>query len=321
MSSLWDQLLFSASITGPICLMLLLGVVLKRVGFIDENFIEIASKLVFRVTLPAMLFLSIIGSHHDFSASSKLVGFAVIANIAFFFITVFSTGRIFPNADHRDKGVIIQGGFRSNTAIIALAYVANAYGDKGVALAAVYVASLTFLFNVEASIVLSPKGAKTGPVASLMILFKTLTKNPLIISILLGMIFYLLSIPLPKMILDTGHLCARMTLPLALLCAGGSLDISAMRQDKAPAWVSTGYKLILAPLLITGSGALLGFRNMDLGIIFLMSSAPAAAASYAMARAMGGNATLAANIIALTTVCSIVTSTLGIFILSTIHLI
>ena len=55
MTSLWQQFAFSASITGPICLMLVLGVMLKRIGLINENFIDVASKVVFQVTLPAML--------------------------------------------------------------------------------------------------------------------------------------------------------------------------------------------------------------------------------------------------------------------------
>ncbi|MDG4870228.1 hypothetical protein P8631_19735, partial [Guyparkeria sp. 1SP6A2] len=57
MQALITQLQFSASITGPICLMLLLGVLLKRVQLIHDNFIDVASKLVFQVTLPARLFL------------------------------------------------------------------------------------------------------------------------------------------------------------------------------------------------------------------------------------------------------------------------
>lgn len=66
MDSVLHQLQFSLSITGPICLMLVLGVIFKRFGLINDNFIEIGSKLVFKVTLPAMLFVSIVASEHDF---------------------------------------------------------------------------------------------------------------------------------------------------------------------------------------------------------------------------------------------------------------
>ncbi|PMH43137.1 transporter [Vibrio sp. 10N.286.49.B3] len=317
MAHLLDQLLFSISITGPICIMLLLGVILKRVGIINENFIDVASKIVFQITLPAMLFLSIINSEHDFAASGTLLIYGLIANILFYLFTTLSTHIFFKKPE--DKGVIIQGGFRSNTAIIALAYVANVYGDEGVALAAIYVAACTLLYNILAVIALSPKGEESSSKA-LGVITKTLTKNPLIIAIFLGMLFYFLSIPVPKVITDAGQYFANMTLPLALLCTGGALNIGSLREETFSTFFSTGYKLVLCPLLITLGAYCIGFTELDLGLVFFMSAAPTAAASYIMARAMGGNAVLAANIIALTTVLSLVTCTMGIFILSTFNL-
>ncbi|NOH96017.1 AEC family transporter [Vibrio sp. 99-70-13A1] len=318
MTSLWEQFAFSASITGPICLMLVLGVLLKRIGLINENFIDVASKVVFQVTLPAMLFLSIVQSNHDFSASAKLVIYGLVANFLFFLFTIFTTKLAIK--DPKDRGVIIQGGFRANTAIIALAYVANIYGNEGVALAAIYVASTTVLYNIQAVIALTPKGEESGGKA-IQLIVKTLTRNPLIISIACGVLFYSLSIPVPKMVADAGQYFANMTLPLALLCTGGSLDIRSLKHDKGPTWFATGYKLVLSPLAITLGALAFGFKGLDLGLIFLMSAAPTAAASYVMARAMGGNSTLAANIIALTTSVSLITCTLGIFILSAANLI
>ncbi|MFS1466563.1 AEC family transporter [Vibrio lentus] len=318
MNTLWEQFAFSASVTGPICLMLFLGVMLKRIGLINDNFIDVASKVVFQVTLPAMLFLSIVQSNHNFSASSALVAFGVIANFVFFLFTIFSTKLVFKGS--KDQGVIVQGGFRANTAIIGLAYVANIYGNQGVALAAIYVASLTVLYNIQAVIALTPKGKDTGAKA-IKVIAKSITKNPLIIAIFLAVVFYALSIPIPKMVTDAGQYFANMTLPLALLCTGGSLDISSLKQEKLSTWFASSYKLIASPLLITLAAWYIGFEGLDLGLIFLMSAAPTAAASYVMARAMGGNSTLAANIIALTTVVSLITCTLGIFALNAMDLI
>ena len=112
------------------------------------------------------------------------------------------------------------------------------------------------------------------------IIFRTLTKNPLIIAILFGIFCSFLSIPIPKMVTDAGRYLANMTLPLALLCTGGSLDLKALREDNAPAWYATSFKLVLAPLLTTLGAIIFGFRGLELGIVFIMSSAPAAAASY-----------------------------------------
>ncbi len=318
MQNLFVQLQFSVSITGPICLMLLLGVLLRRWQLINDNFIDVASKLVFQVTLPAMLFLSIVATEHNFLAHLPLIVFSLIANFFFFLLTSWMTGRYHSNS--QDHGVIIQGGFRANTAIIGLAYVANLYGSNGVALAAIYVASTTVLYNIQAVIALTPKGKVPGrsPVVTMT---KTLTKNPLIIAILLGVICYAIALPIPEMISQAGHYFANMTLPLALLCTGGSLNIQSLKHESRSTWFATRYKLIWSPLLITGAAIGYGFRGMEVGIILLMTGAPTAAASYVMARAMGGNAPLAANIIALSTVLSLFTCTFGIFVLSSLALI
>ena len=320
MDNFLEQLQFSASITGPICLMLLLGVVLRRVDLINDNFIDVASKLVFKVTLPALLFLSIIGSEHDFSSSMPLIIFGLICNLLFFIVVSIFTKKLFKNP--RDNGVVIQGSFRANTGIIGLAYVANVYGDAGIALAAIYVAPMTMLYNILAVIALTEKNQSddNSSVKVVGIMIKTITKNPLVISIIAGLIFYFVSIPVPDMVVDAGQYFARMTLPLALLCSGGSLNLKSLRSDKYIAWFTTVNKLLIAPLLITGGAIIYGFRGIEIGIIFFMSAAPTAAASYIMARSMGGNATLAANIIALTTIASLLTYTLGIFILNSFSL-
>ncbi|CAM3630751.1 Membrane transport protein [Vibrio aerogenes CECT 7868] len=319
MDLLLEQFKFSLSVTGPICLMLFLGVYFRKTSLIDDHFIEVASRLVFKVTLPVLLFLNVLQS--DFSAiadSASFVLFGLFSNFIFFLLTTVVIKQWSKNS--ADQSVIIQGGFRGNAMIVALAYVANAYGNQAIATAALYCAGLVLLFNVEAVYTLIPKNQNNRENA-LGVIVKTLTKNPLIIAILLGLTFSLLNIPVPEIADKAGHYFANMTLPLALICGGGALDLRQLHRDKSSAWIATLFKLALCPLLITAAALLCGFRGIELGIIFLTSSAPTASASYVMARVMGGNAVLAANIIVLTTFLSLLTTTIGIFALSILNLI
>ncbi|WP_104402425.1 AEC family transporter [Vibrio penaeicida] len=313
-----EQLAFSFSITGPICLMLVLGVFLKRMNVLNEGFIDTGSKLVFKVTLPALLFLSIVQSDYDLKSSLPFVMYGLAANLTFFIISVVSTKTFFPSSS--DQGVIIQGGFRSNTAIIGLAYTANLYGEQGVASAALYVAATTVLYNILAVIALSPK-QQSSHLKALTLIGKTITKNPLIIAISLGFVCYGLSVPIPQIVTHAGGYFADMTLPLALLCTGASLNLRSLKQEKNSAWFATTLKLIFCPLVIVGGGVLMGYRGLELGLLFAMTASPTAAVSYVMARSMGGNPTLAANVIALTTVVSLLTCSLGIAFLSSFNLI
>jgi predicted permease len=74
---------------------------------------------------------------------------------------------------------------------------------------------------------------------------------------------------------------------------------------------ATTFKLILIPYSSIIIGHFLGFSGIELGVMYLMMAAPTAAASYMMVRAMGGNANLAASIIAFSTVISLFTTSAG----------
>ncbi|MEJ2763615.1 AEC family transporter [Photobacterium sp. MCCC 1A19761] len=312
MDEFLTQLDYSFSVTGPIFIMLGLGVFLRRQGLIEEKFVESGSRLVFTVTLPALLFLSVVGADLQQIGNAGLLGFAIVANILVYLL--FELIAPWLIKDKQEIGVVVQGAFRANTGIIGLAYVSNAFGETGLVVGSLYVAVVTVLYNILAVITLTRANGQQG--LSLSGLCRSILKNPLILSICAALPFSLLQIELPAVLVQSGRYFADMTLPLALLCTGASLDLNQLRQDSAHANYATCGRLIIAPVLITLAGGLIGFRGMELGIIFLMSAAPTAAASYVMARSMGANARLAANVIALTTLGSLLTCSLGITALS-----
>jgi malonate transporter and related proteins len=308
----FESLQFSFSIVGPICLLLFLGWFLKRTNTINDAFIEIGSKLVFKVTLPTLLFLSILKTDRNADIDFHLITFGLMANFLFFITSILLTK--YAVKEKQDHGVIVQGAFRSNTAIIGLAYMANVYGDTSLGLAAVYVAAHTVLYNILSVIILSPKEEGVNPRMMLSVL-KSILKNPLIISIVLGLLFFLLNIPVPQIVKNTGQYFSDMTLPLALLCTGGSLSIQALKDNSFNCRFSTLLKIVIGPVFITIAAYLCGYTGESLGLVFFMSAAPTAAASYVMARSMGHNAALAANIIAMTTMGSLITTSLGVSLL------
>lgn len=318
MNEFFTQLHYSFSVTGPIFLMLGLGVFLKRRGILTDPFIETGSKLVFTITLPAMLFLSVAKADLAQIGNVNLLGYAVVANILIYLLFESLAGKLIK--ERRNIGVVVQGAFRANTGIIGLAYVSNAFGETGLAIGSLYVAAITVLYNILAVITLSRANPQQQQLGT-RFLIRSITTNPLILSIVLALPFSVFTIPIPQILTDSGRYFADMTLPLALLCTGASLDFKQLRQSSTLTHFASSGRLIIAPLLITLAGYWAGFRELELGIIFLMSAAPTAAASYVMARNMGGNANLAANIIAITTLGSLFTCSLGITLLKTFRLI
>lgn len=309
-SEFLDTLEFSVSVTGPIFVILGLGAWLRRIGLLNDAFIEVGTRLVFTVTLPALLFISVAKTHLDTSANFPLIGFGMGATLL-----AWGLGELAARVavhEARDRGVVVQGIFRSNMAIIGLAYCVNAYGEPGLAAASLYVGLVTILFNVLSVVTLHSSLHASQDLGRLL---RSVAMNPLIIGIVLALPFAISGLRLPAVLLQSGEYFAGMTLPLALLCTGAALDFRSLRHDPRDAVLAAAGKLLAVPVLFVGAGAALGFRGMDLGILLLMSSAPSAAAGYVMVRAMGGNAALAANIIALTTVGSLFTTSTGIVLL------
>ena len=298
---------FAFSVTGPIIVMLALGVLLTRRGMLTEGFIDAGVKLTFNVVLPSLLFITIAQTDFDKTANLSLVVLGLSGTLVVFLLMEALAAKAVPRT--QDRGVVVQGGYRSNMAIVGLAYCVNAYGDLGLAAASLYLGFVTILYNVLAVLTLSRTLDRQRSIIDTL---QGIAKNPLIIGILAALPFAYFEITLPDLLLDTGQYFAQMALPLALLCTGGSLSLSALRMESRNAFIATGGKIFLSPLILTLAAYLLGFRGIELGIVFFMSAAPTASASYVMSRAMGGNAELAANIIGLSTIASIVMTTLGI---------
>jgi len=304
-----DLLNAALQITAPLLFILILGIFLRKVHFIDAQFIATGNRLVFKVALPCLLFLSIANRPNQESINFSLVTYAAIA-------TLLSAAVIWilcPLIVSQDqKGVFTQCAFRGNMGIIGLALCINAYGDEGLAQTSIYLAVITVLYNVLAVLLLSSAYRKILP---------NLIKNPLIIAISLGYIWSITGIELPKIAQTSVNYIAKLTLPLALICIGASLDWSSLKLNKQTAFICTLLKLVILPAIICACALLLGIKGQALGILFLMMSTPTAAAAYVMSKQMTEHGNLAAEVITLTTLLSPVSITLGLILLKYYQLI
>ena len=309
---------FALTITAPIFSILGLGIVFKRIGLITEEFAKVGADLVFKVTLPCLLFVKLVETDFRHNLPYMLIIYAVIATIFVFIILDRIMTRWIDHPENR--GVFVQGAFRANMGIIGLAFCFSAFGDDVIAVASIYLAVLTTLFNVLSVMTLTRHQYQPVDASGRWRVFFEIGKNPLIIAIVIGALVSLMRIPVPELLLTTGEYLARMTLPLALLCAGASIRLLEFKGDRSLYWASVG-KLLFVPLVITAGGALIGLRGQELGVLYLMSASPTAAASYPMALALGGNHHLAAAIIAMTTLGSVFFITAGVFVLRSLGLI
>ncbi len=312
---MFATLLYTAGVTLPVFLMVSLGIVLRRTNFIDDGFITTASKLVFNICMPALLFMSL--SHLDLETNLNLslimlaVAVTIVSFLAAWALAVCSVKR------RELRGIFVQGSFRGNLAITSLAFANNMYGAEGLAYASLIISLIIILYNVFSIVVLEFYAAGEGGESRLSgkTLVYSVIKNPLIVAVITSLVISYLTVPVPELVYKVCEYLGSIALPLALLSIGGAINMQAMRKSSFESFGAAGFKLLLLPVGGVLAAVSLGYEGRDLSILFVIFASPTAAASFIMAKAITGKGTLAANIVAITTIGSIFTNSLGIFLL------
>jgi predicted permease len=296
----WDALAYCWAVPSPVFIIVLLGFILKERRSINDAFVASASALVFKVCLPTLIFLSILQNQVNLQEQLPLVIYCVGAAIVSFLLFWWLARYRIPLVD---RGVVVQGAFRSNLGIIGFALCAKEFGQEGLAVGAVILAVVTPVYNILSVYALntSLKSQHAVPMGKIL---ADIAKNPLIIAIALGFVAIQLDFKLPKVLYDTGTYLANMTLPLALIAIGGSLSLKDLKDSSRVASVTVFAKLVIAPLIAVIPAWFMGFRGAELGCILFMFASPTAAASFVMVHSLGGNHILASNIIVLSTLFS-----------------
>ena len=123
-----NDFIFSINVTFPIFLVMVIGWGLKQIGMLNDNFVTVANRFNFKVTLPFMLFRDI--SSVDIKAvfDLKFVLFCAIASSICFWV-IWGATKLFLK-DHTMRGAFVQASFRSSAAVMGLAFISNIYGSN-----------------------------------------------------------------------------------------------------------------------------------------------------------------------------------------------
>ena len=313
-----QNILFTLNIVTPVFLIVFIGIFLKKLGTLNNNFVNVSSQIVFSVTLPSLIFIKLSGANLIQAFNLEQIFFIYIG-IFFFFVFSWLVS-FFLTKDGRDQAAFIQGSFRSNFAIVGLALISNMFGNDALEKGAILVAFVMPLYNILAVVALTVPVNK-GKKINLNKTMIDIIKNPLIIAVFVALPFSLFKISVPQFLMKTIEYLAALTLPLALLGIGASLNFQSIKKDCKLAIISTIIKIIIIPATLTFLSYKLGFKDVNLGIMFILFATPTAIATFIMAEAMDCNSKLAGNIILISTLGSIITISLGIYIMKAIGLI
>jgi predicted permease len=305
-------LLFTIEIIAPIFLLILIGSGLQRTSLVNEAFIRQTSNFVFNVSLPALVFVKLSNIEIGHAFDAKLI---VSSLVLVFILFLISWGvSAFLTKSPEDQGPFIQGSFRSNFAIVGLAIILGMFGEESMGKAALLLAFIMPLYNVLAVIALTVPFHRENNI-KFGRMFKDIFTNPLIVAALISILFSIFDISVWTGVEKTLNYLAIIALPLALIGIGATLKMERIIKASFLAFTSSFLKIVVFPTIAIFVGISINLSNSDLGIFFVLFATPTAIASFVMADAMNCNSKLAGDIIAISTILSVFTTTIGFVVL------
>ena len=313
-----ENLIFSLNATIPIFLMMLLGMLFRKLGWMDEVFAAKMNKFVFLVPLPVLLFEQL--ATVDFSEvwDIKFILFCfVVTAISITTSTLISLLW----KDRSIKGEFIQATYRSSAALLGIAFIQNIYGTVG--MAPLMIIGSVPLYNIMAVVVLSvfKPGNNSFDKALVKKTLKGIATNPIIIGIVAGFVWSALKLPMPLILHKTVSSIGATATPMGLMSMGATFEMKKATSKMKPTLVAVFMKLIGFCAIFLPVAAMLGFRNEQLIAILVMLGSATTVSSFVMARSMGHEGTLSSGVIMMTTLLSAFTLTMWLDVLRSFGLV
>ncbi|WP_315804088.1 AEC family transporter [Bradyrhizobium sp. SZCCHNS3002] len=204
---------------------------------------------------------------------------------------------------------IFQGATRWQT-YVALSVAGSLFGPTGLAVASVGMIAIIPMVNVFSVAVLAHYASPTR--RSMREILATIIRNPLIWACIAGLALNVAHVPLPKLWHDAADALGQASLPIGLLVTGAGLHFEGLRRAGPAAALGVVLKLVLMPLLAIGLAGWFGVTGPSLVVVAICAAVPTSPSAYVLAKQMGGDAPLLAQIISLQTVLAALTMPLAI---------
>lgn len=290
----------------PVFLIIVTGAILRHRGPFDGAVWSGLEKATYHIFFPAIIIVTL--------AKADLMKVPLVEVGASLLFGVLAMAGIMmvlrrPLARHMSMdgpafASMFQGATRWNS-FVAIATSGALYGSLGLTLTAIGFAVMVPILNIMAVFV-HARYAR-GEAIALGPTLKAIIANPFIWSTLIGTAINASGLTLPKPIITYGDILGQAALGAGLLLVGAGLDVRAALRPRALTWVATALKLLGMPALVGASLALFAVSGVPMNVAILCAAMPTASGSYILARQLGGDAPLMAEILTVQTLLAMAT--------------
>ena len=300
----------------PVFTVIVLGYYLRHSPLLDESAWRGLENLCYFVLFPVLLVKTLavadIGSAEIVRFSGALL-FAIFTMTGLLLLLYPLLHRYF-NVSRAAFSSLVQGATRWH-GFIALSIVGLLLGDVGVAYLAVTMAVIIPPLNVINIIVLAHYGEIEN---NLLQVLGKLLRNPFIIACALGAFLNITGLGLAPLLYNIADIIGSGALGLGLLAVGAGIHLSGIRGHRGLVVFGALLRLLGMPLLMLAGCLLFGVEGLPRTIAMLAGAVPTASSSFVLARQMGGDAPLMANLITLQVIAAVVTLPLVIWVSQTL---
>jgi hypothetical protein len=324
-----ENLRISFQIIMPLFLYMLVGYIAKKRGLLPKSLNDGINQLMFAMFLPVLMFNTLYKDDLSGFGQAAFIPYAMGGTVLSFLLlfTLFT----WLEKNPAKRGALIQGAFRGNSILYGLPIALSIFGEGNTAEIAIVLAAIIPIYNVLSVLVLEICGqaaASDDPRVKLSLgsvnwknVALSIAKNPLIHAVILGILANLSGVALPVYVEKTMSGIAGVVTPMAFVMLGAAFNLYSAMEDKRSILVASAMKLVVNPIIFLLLPILWGWNGPVLGAILISFGTPTAVSSFPMAKAMGCDSDLAAEIVVVTSAASIVTMFLWIFVLKQMMLI
>ncbi len=307
------------NIVSPVFFVLLLGYFAKKRGYIDNNFVDKGTWIVFYLALPFKLFYDIKNAR-IVSLHPKYVAYILLGVIFVIFISII-IAKALRIKDKKKLSAFVHCAYRSNFVYVGFPILDIIYnGAPSMEHMIVIIAFGLTLYNISAIILLTYYSEAEDKSISFIDIFIKILKNPMIAGVVVGAIFNFLQLPVYQGVDKAIEMVAKISTPMSLILIGASLNFESSKSDFKLMFISAFIKTVIAPALLIPIGVKLGFTNMELGIAYVFWATPCAANCFIFTKQMKSDYEFASKVITLSFIMSIITYPVGISLMNYFNL-
>jgi malonate transporter and related proteins len=267
----------------PVVILIAIGFIAGRAGFMTATSVKDLSKLVFTIFLPPMLFRTMVNVQPENLQGKPLLAY-VIGMALMYAVMFFAAGR------NRRAAVLGLAASYSNTVMIGIALIQFAYGEQGVAVLLALVAVHSLIMLSLATVVLElvtlreKAGAKAHPIKIMAASIWNTLKQPMIFPIIAGLLYAQTGWGIPSVIDKPLQLLGNAFSPLAVILVGITLAATRVGEHLRIALGLSLLKNVAHPLVVAGVGLVLGLQGLPLAVMIVTASLPIGANVFLFAQ-------------------------------------